>query len=673
MKKALKITGIVLGILVLLVILLAVALPFILNPNSFKEEISKLVKEKTGRDLVIQGDIKLSVFPWLGMQIGPAELSNAKGFSSVPFASINETDVHVRFWPLLHHEVEVGEVKLDGLNLDLEKDAEGHDNWQDISEHLAHPAAKAEGESSNNIDLSVAGVDVTDSQVRWTDAEKHQQYTISDFSLKLGAFASAKPLSVDSGFDFTGTNPAVQGHVDFSGTATADLEHRLYSADDAKLDMQAQGDAVPGGQVKASLNWQHVAYNAEQGSLAVNGLTAGAYGVNLQLEAQGADIGKDASFTGSAKLARFSPRDLLKALGHPDFASARDTGAFSAAFGNFSFVAGSSSVSLSGMDFTLDDTHMTGSAAIKDFKTRAVSFDLDVDKLDADRYLPPQQLGTPDKPREEIDLDKVGLPLRTLRLLNLQGRLHVGNFTLLDAKVSDLAMGVGAKDGLVNIKPFSASVYGGSADGEISIDAREANADQPIVSETVTLHGVQVAGLAQDLFKTGKFSGTVDLTAAVRAQGRVVGEMRHTVNGRVTYEVKDGALDGVNVWDAIARAYARDQGRSVPPPVEAHTEFSDVRGSSIINRGILVDKGFSATLPALALTGSGKLDLTDLTVDYSLKGRVTGTPPSGADVKGLKGSSLTLHMTGALGSLHAQADVGPASKPETAAAGHGGE
>src|ERR1700743_975828 len=104
MKKALKITGIVVGILVLVVILLAVALPFIFNPNSFKDDIARLVKQRTGRELVIQGDIKLSLFPWLGMQIGPMELSNAQGFGAVPFASINETDVHVAFWPLLPHE-----------------------------------------------------------------------------------------------------------------------------------------------------------------------------------------------------------------------------------------------------------------------------------------------------------------------------------------------------------------------------------------------------------------------------------------------------------------------------------------------------------------------------------------------------------------------------------------
>jgi len=670
MKKALKITGIVLGILVLAVIMLAVALPFILNPNSFKDEIAKLVKERTGRELVIQGDIKLSIFPWLGMQIGPAELANAKGFSSTPFASINETDVHVRFWPLLHHEIEVGEVKLDGVNLDLEKDADGHDNWQDINEHLAHAPAQAESGAGRNIDLSVAGVSITDSQVRWTDAAKHQQYTISDFTLKLGAFASAKPLSVDSAFDFTGTNPAVQGHLDFSGTATADLEHRIYTADAAKLELQAQGDAVPGSALKATLRWQHLAYNQPQASLAVNGLDAGAYGMNFQLEAQGKDIGKDASFSGSVKLARFSPRDALKALGHADLTQARDGNAFSTAFGSFGFSAGTSSVAFSNVDFTLDDSHMTGSAAIKDFKTRALGFDLTLDKLDADRYLPPQQAGTPDKPREQLDLDKVGVPVRTLRDLELDGHLKVGSFTLLNAKAGDLDVSIQSHDGLFSIKPFTATLYGGSLEANLDIDARKRLDPHgleldPIVSETLTLKGVQVAGLTQDLLDTNRLSGTLDLQGSTTGTGRLIWQLRRSVNGRVSYQLKDGALEGVSVWGAIAQAYARAQGRNPPAAGAPRTEFTELHGAASVSRGVMYDRGFGAVLPSLAVSGSGKLDLADLTVDYSLKGRVTGRPAAGDAA--LKGSTLPLHVTGTLGSLKVQPDVSGVARPKSLA------
>src|SRR5580698_9782679 len=204
MKKALKITGIVIGIVVLLVIVLALTLPFLINPNRFKDDIAAAVKEKTGRELVIQGDIKLSMFPWLGLQIGPLELSNAEGFGGAPFAAINETDVHVHFWPLLHRRIEVGEVKLDGLTLDLELDANGHNNCQDISERLARNAAAKSGTEaeSGGSTLSFESLSITDSQVRWTNAVKHQQYTVSDFTLTSSAFASGQTVNLESGFDF---------------------------------------------------------------------------------------------------------------------------------------------------------------------------------------------------------------------------------------------------------------------------------------------------------------------------------------------------------------------------------------------------------------------------------------------------------------------------------------
>ncbi|MDE2345521.1 MAG: AsmA family protein, partial [Gammaproteobacteria bacterium] len=94
-RKPLKIIAISLAILLALIIITAIVLPFIFTPNDLKPRIAKLVQDKTGRELSISGDIKLSIFPWLGAQIGNMSLSNASGFGATPFASVNETDVHV--------------------------------------------------------------------------------------------------------------------------------------------------------------------------------------------------------------------------------------------------------------------------------------------------------------------------------------------------------------------------------------------------------------------------------------------------------------------------------------------------------------------------------------------------------------------------------------------------
>ena len=63
MGKLLKIIGVV----VLLIVVLVIVAPFIVDPNDYREQIQSAVKDKTGRDLSINGDMSLSVFPWIGV------------------------------------------------------------------------------------------------------------------------------------------------------------------------------------------------------------------------------------------------------------------------------------------------------------------------------------------------------------------------------------------------------------------------------------------------------------------------------------------------------------------------------------------------------------------------------------------------------------------------------
>ncbi|HJW82001.1 MAG TPA: AsmA family protein, partial [Acidiferrobacterales bacterium] len=101
MKKTLKILGLALAVVVGLVITAAVVLPFVFDPNQYKGEIIRLVKDTTGRDLKIDKKIGWSFFPRLGVEAGGLELSNAPGFGKEPFAKIDAAGVHVQFLPLL--------------------------------------------------------------------------------------------------------------------------------------------------------------------------------------------------------------------------------------------------------------------------------------------------------------------------------------------------------------------------------------------------------------------------------------------------------------------------------------------------------------------------------------------------------------------------------------------
>jgi AsmA protein len=661
-RKPLKAIAIGIAIVLALIILIAIVLPFVITPNDLKPRIAKLVKEKTGRELNIAGDIKLSIFPWLGAEIGNMSLANAPEFGSAPFASVKQTDVHVRFWPLLRGRIQVGTIKLVGVNLNLERDADGRNDWQDILEHLKrtgpseNPQANA-GETSALADLHIEGLSLSNGGLRWSDAQNHHQYTVSNLDMDMGAFSPGVPLRMTTDFDFTGTNPSLTGHASFKGTLTADLVKKIYTISNAKLDVNAAGDAVAGGQVNAELLWQQAALNMDVGTLALNGLSASAYGLKLQTDIEGQGLLKGPHFNGSVKLAQFSPHEVLQALGHANLAETRDPQALTQASGSLNFIASPDSASVQNLSLKLDGTTLSGSAAIKDFKSRAVVFDLSLDQLNADRYLPPQKTATTSQPREATDINKVSIPVRTLRNLNIDGQLHVGQLTLLSAHASDLEMSVSAHQGLVRINPLSMQLYGGALSGTLQIDA---SSDTPIVAEDLTLHNLQSSGLIQDLFNAKRLSGTANMHIATRGLGPTVDEIRHTLEGHMNFAFNNGAIEGVNVWDAIRRAYALAKHFPPPPPAPQRTEFADMHGSATIRHGVLDNRDFAASLPYMNLTGAGRLDLAELTLDYDLKAHLTGTPKIGGrmDLSGLAGDNIPLRITGTLSNLSVTPDLG---------------
>ena len=86
--RALKLVGIVVGGLVVLLILLLLAVRLFVNPNDYKDRIAQQGKASTGRELTLSGPIKLSVFPWIALELGPLSLGNPPGFPAQPFAAV---------------------------------------------------------------------------------------------------------------------------------------------------------------------------------------------------------------------------------------------------------------------------------------------------------------------------------------------------------------------------------------------------------------------------------------------------------------------------------------------------------------------------------------------------------------------------------------------------------
>lgn len=118
------------SILVLLLIVLLAAAPFFIPLDSVKKIATDKVKEATGRDLIIAGDIKASMWPNIGVKLQQVSLSNPEGYSTKNMAEIGDLTVEVALMPLLHGEVKINQFIIDKPIINLEVDKKGAANWE---------------------------------------------------------------------------------------------------------------------------------------------------------------------------------------------------------------------------------------------------------------------------------------------------------------------------------------------------------------------------------------------------------------------------------------------------------------------------------------------------------------------------------------------------------------
>ena len=240
--RPVKIAAYVVGALLALVVLLLVGVVLFVDPNDYRDDIERMVERETGRQLTLGGELKLSVFPWLALQTGPASLSDAPGFGDEPFVSLQNARVSVRLLPLLAGNVEVGNVSLTGARIRLLTDSQGRNNWADLGKKdTAEAPTKDEGPARLP---TLAGLEIKDAAITVDDRQADSRRVIRDFNLQTGRLRSGEPfdLKLDLIFD-QDASLSVKVHV--ATTVTADLERNANRLAQPEIDVTISGPGYP--------------------------------------------------------------------------------------------------------------------------------------------------------------------------------------------------------------------------------------------------------------------------------------------------------------------------------------------------------------------------------------------------------------------------------------------
>ena len=369
--KAVKIVlGVLLGLVVLLV-LAGVLVASFFNPNDYKGVAADAFSARTGRKLAVTQELKLSYFPWLALETGGITIGNAPGFGgetaeSPPFATIEHLAARVKLMPLLHKQIEIGTVQIDGLKLNLARDAKLRGNWQDLLDaaksppDAGAPAAGGAGVQS----FAVEGVNVRNGTLLWYENTSQLRYTVDKLDLSAGAIGSAAPVPLSVSLQFRDEVAKLAADLKMSATAAIDDKGGVSAK---KLDLTVA--ARPAGNAKprdVAAKADSVVFDRNAQTLAVTNLTTETAGVRAQWTVSGKTLVDNPSVEGSVSVANAPIATLLEQLAvtPPKGVQAKELGNVTLQ-SKFAFRADPREVHLTGLTAEALGMKVSGDASLK--------------------------------------------------------------------------------------------------------------------------------------------------------------------------------------------------------------------------------------------------------------------------------------------------------------------
>ncbi|MBU0750596.1 MAG: AsmA family protein [Gammaproteobacteria bacterium] len=295
-----------------------------------------------------------------------------------------------------------------------------------------------------------------------------------------------------------------------------------------------------------------------------------------------------------------------------------------------------------------DESKIAAKVNLAKFAPPDIGFDVDIDRLNVDKYFPPEKKAAGDKKigaggtagaEEKIDL-------AALKSLKLHGTVKVGQLQVQNVKAANVRLNIKAAQGKLDVAPLSMNLYDGTLNGALSI-----NANGNSVALKQKLVGVNINPLMQDALDKDLLAGRGTVNLDVTTRGETVTAMKQALAGSASLALKDGAIKGIdlaksfrelkakfsNKQDVVQAANATDQ-----------TDFSEMTASFRIDKGVAHNKDLAAKSPFLRLGGAGDIDIGNGRIDYLAKATVVNTSAGqgGKDLDHVKGLTVPVRLTG---------------------------
>ena len=654
MKALGKILGLFFLGLLLILVALGFALTHLFDPNDYKDEIRQLARDKANLELTLNGDIGWSLFPWLGLELTDATLASAST-PDKPFADLRLLGLSVRVMPLLRKEVQMSDIRVDGLNLKLQRDEKGRGNWEDVgrpaqasapttpapktdSSTGSEPAPAPRSESSQPLKLDIDSLIVNSARIDYHDLKNGQQFSAESIQLTTGAIREGAAVPFKLSAFFGSNQPLLRARSELQGELRLDQALKRYQLENARLSGEVSGEPFKGQTLtfgaQGELLVDMAAQVAEWNSLKLSGNQLRALG-ELKLR----DISSAPKLSGGLSIAPLNLREFLATIGQT--LPPMNDGKTLTQFELVTRLSGTeNSISLDELQLKLDDSSFTGQIAVADLAKQALRVQLKGDKLDLDRYLPAPsqeqqgaaaarksevrasisdagQSGTtplPDAPTQQAWSSEPVLPIEQLRALNLQLGLSLDQFTAQKQAMNDFSLKLKSQGGLLTLEQVRGKLGSGSFDSKGSIDVRLA---APLLKVQKSLSRIELEPFLAKPEQPSPLKGKLDLQSDLSMSGNSQKAWIDSLSGSANFVLHDGVLVDANLEQQLCRGIATLNRKALSSdPRSKDTPFQTLQGSLRLRNGVANNPDLKVALPGLAVAGNGDLDLRTLGMDY---------------------------------------------------------
>ncbi|BFM49685.1 AsmA family protein [Marinomonas sp. THO17] len=657
-------------LLLILFGLLGAALAYLglfVNPNDFKDELKSLALEKANIHLRLDGDIRWSFFPWLGLQL--EDIGVALG-GQAEVVEFGRAEFGLAILPLFERRIQVDKVNLMNLKANLVKNTQGQGNWQfNLPETQVSQMTSAQvtekGAKANNTteitsvqntstsdtqftipDIQLDELRIENAQVSYRD-EQSQQWIQAQLDVQLQdvQWHKAWPMQLQvkvTQSDLSGAQ-TLQLEADVKSLLTVFPERESMQFEGIQVNATVASENLLSSPLEAKLSAAKVSLDLPQENVLVEGLALSALGLDMDAKIDAYQVMSAPQFTASLALHRFNPRLLLKKLdlAVPEMA---DETAFTSVKADLALEGSLDNITAQPISIQLDDTNMEANAVLSlsplrwDIKLAGANLDLD-------RYLPPPSeeeavkleqniASTEQKANSESSSNHVTsaaqqftpaelIPVELIRSLNGHLGLVFDNIKVSNLSIDKLVLDSTQHRGLVKVAPLQASLYQGKVSALLTLDARGA---VPSMDIQPAIDGVQIQPLLKDFMDMDKLAGATYLNGELMSQGKSLDALMSSLQGDLLVEIKQGALVGTNLTKTVCEGIAATRKEKINgTQFGEDTPFETLRFPANVQQGKVSTPGLAIRSAGLQVTGDGVISLPNRMLDYQANVGIAGS------------------------------------------------